>query len=59
MRLRRAQWRMKIGATAIAALGVGIGFFETSTPMPIEIPTPMDSGLDYFRKRLRGVHVFI
>jgi hypothetical protein len=44
---------MKIGVTAIEALGVGvgvgIGFFKTSTPMPIATPTPMDSGLGYFR----------
>ena len=46
---------MKIGVTAIEALGVGvgvgigigIGFFKTSTPIPT--PTPMDSGLGYFR----------
>jgi hypothetical protein len=46
-------WRMKIGVTAIDALGVGIGvgigFLKTSTPMPIA--TPMDSGLGYFRSR--------
>jgi hypothetical protein len=46
---------MKIGVTAIEAfgVGVGIGFFKTSTP--ITTPTPMDSGSGYFLTRFRSV----